>query len=212
VSSIEHLKKMGDLAGLTSEEIEATEGRPEELMKLIRTGPMRRKAGKMHDDMTSAIKGLATATVAVLKQKHEEKAKAGAEITRLKAACDKEVARSKGKLAEAGSPGGSEGEEASTTSSGGRTDGTPVSSTAGEVALDNEDVLILKALHDKYPCLLNLYNIESEIRVSRRSIGSRVKRLKEAGIVEHPKGEKQGIWLTSMGRARTSELFPNSSP
>ena len=66
-------------------------------------------------------------------------------------------------------------------------------------AVDGEDVLILRVLAAKHPVLCTLSEIESGTLVSRKTVGNRLTELIKNGLVERPRGKKQGIQATIKG-------------
>ncbi|MCK4873580.1 MAG: hypothetical protein KAS72_12730 [Phycisphaerales bacterium] len=87
-----------------------------------------------------------------------------------------------------------------------RADDSPVvavgetAEAAETLALDGDDVAILRAL-DKAGVLCTQPTIEADTRISRRSLGDRLRRLRDAGLTKRPKGPRGGEGITDKGRA-----------
>jgi hypothetical protein len=75
-------------------------------------------------------------------------------------------------------------------------------------AVDGDDIKILAQLCKAAPRLLNNYALESETRISRKTVGTRLKRLIEAGLAHRPKGDRKGAAITQKGIDLLAKLKP----
>lgn len=71
---------------------------------------------------------------------------------------------------------------------------------AETVAVDDEDLRILRALQLHEPKLITQYTIVAESRVSRRTISDRLPQLIKLGLACQPKGPKSGAGITTKGK------------
>jgi hypothetical protein len=66
-------------------------------------------------------------------------------------------------------------------------------------ALKAADMLIVSALAESHPVAMDQYALGVACRLSRRTIGPRLKALRELKLVEQPHGERAGHVLTDRG-------------
>lgn len=66
-------------------------------------------------------------------------------------------------------------------------------------ALDDNEIQILSELYDTAPALCTNYALEAATRISRKTIGKRLQRLRALDLVAHPRGERKGATLTKKG-------------
>jgi hypothetical protein len=73
-------------------------------------------------------------------------------------------------------------------------------------AIDDEDERILRALQKAAPRLLNQYDLETNSKVSRRTISKRLPQLLRYDLVSQPKGIKSGTIITPAGRTVLDQI------
>ena len=78
--------------------------------------------------------------------------------------------------------------------------GLPDESAPSAPPLDYEDVQVLRYLAEMYPLTKSQADIEAGSHVSRRTIGRRLKSLRDRGLTHRPKGERKGDAITDRGR------------
>lgn len=76
---------------------------------------------------------------------------------------------------------------------------SPHPPTENSYPIDAEDLQILQALQKLSPKVLNLYDLEEESRVGRKTAGKRVNAMIEHGLIVRPKGPKGGATITPAG-------------
>jgi hypothetical protein len=78
----------------------------------------------------------------------------------------------------------------------------------GKPAVDKLDIAILQALDESKPKLINHYEIETATRITRKTIGQRIRALITVGLVDRPHGRKR-VTITSKGTSLLATLPPN---
>jgi hypothetical protein len=68
-----------------------------------------------------------------------------------------------------------------------------------DFVLTPEDIRILKVLAARRPTTVNQYDLETELGLSRGTIGPRLKQLRAWGLVDRPRGERKGDTITPEG-------------
>ncbi len=83
--------------------------------------------------------------------------------------------------------------------------------TADRITLTPPDVEILRALARIYPTTICQEDLaaDPDLELSRRTLGPRLKQLREWGLVERPRGYRQGDIITSLGLALLKKLPTN---
>jgi len=79
-----------------------------------------------------------------------------------------------------------------------RSDSPPTSALP---PMSDEDVRILRSLLNKHPKLCTQHELEAETEVSRKTVGARLSRLRDLGLVHRPSGARGGDLLTEEGVA-----------
>lgn len=69
----------------------------------------------------------------------------------------------------------------------------------GDYPFDDVELEILKALENA-TTLQSQYDLASTTKIGRKTIGTRLGKLRKAGFTERPKGDKNGERITDMGR------------
>jgi hypothetical protein len=83
--------------------------------------------------------------------------------------------------------------------------GQASAASEGQIVLHRDDVKILEALARSQTTHFQL-DLESSTNLSRGTIGTRLERLREAGLVDRPNGERGGDAITDAGRAELARL------
>jgi hypothetical protein len=73
-------------------------------------------------------------------------------------------------------------------------------------SLDDEDEAILRALNKAWPRRQTQDQIAGQSRLSRKTVGKRMPKLFEVGLVEYPGGPKQGATITTKGKELLDQL------
>jgi hypothetical protein len=81
----------------------------------------------------------------------------------------------------------------------------------GQQAVDKDELTILTCLYKKVPELQTTYDLESDAKITRKTVGQRVTRLIDLGLVQRPKGPRGGATLTERGRALIDGLNSSAS-
>lgn len=93
-------------------------------------------------------------------------------------------------------------------------DKLPVSSSTTKPSelgsIDEESEKILRALVRMRPRLVDLYDLETDTHISRKTVGSRVNGLIERRLAERPNGPRGGVGVTDAGARLVAELDAQS--
>jgi hypothetical protein len=74
-----------------------------------------------------------------------------------------------------------------------------VSDKGGNIALTRNDLKIFRALQRIYPATMQQYDLADATRLSRGTVGRRLEQLRAWGLVERPRGDRQGNTITMKG-------------
>jgi hypothetical protein len=78
--------------------------------------------------------------------------------------------------------------------------------TPAVLTADDEDILILRALHEAAPRRLTTYEIEAATDVTRKTVGKRLVKLIDRDLVIRPDGPKGGATITQPGQEFLAKL------
>jgi len=79
--------------------------------------------------------------------------------------------------------------------------GTALPASGGQPSLNRNEARILRCLRDHAPKLMTQEEIEAETRISVRTIGPCLARLRGLGFAHQPRGDRQGHTVTPAGKS-----------
>lgn len=78
--------------------------------------------------------------------------------------------------------------------------------------IDTDELGILRALAKAKPVLQVMSNLENETRISRKTVGAKLTRLIDKGLVHRPGGPRDGVAITTKGQDVLSQCDSNITP